>query len=61
MLNKKTRLGGDDDTITFVKVCHAVFTENSHAKGGGEKLNTVNVRSLPSLSPYYNVRVLCGD
>ncbi len=60
MLNTKTRLGGDDNTATFAEVCRAVFTKNNHSKWGWEKFTTVNVRSQPSLCPYYYVGVVNG-
>jgi len=60
MLNTKTRLGGDDNTATFAKVSRAVFTENSHTKGGRENFTNVNVLCQPSLCPYYYVRFVNG-
>ena len=61
MLNTKTRLGGDDNTATFAEVSRAVFTENSHAKGGREEFTTVNVSCQPCFSPYNYVGVIGGN
>lgn len=36
MLNTKTWLGGDENSATFVEVCRAVFTADSHTEGEGK-------------------------